>query len=163
MEIDQGRKKLDAAGLGVPAFAGHCAFQVWKPVERVIADFTPSLSSYCKGGFEQKMSGQEALLILDVNPSAGKAEMRTAHRRIMILSHPGKGGTPYLAIRINEAKDLLEETTKHSLKLRDDSCIFNLNHPVTVFIHVLTINNFTVKWYNNKRLICLLLSFKENF
>ncbi|KAF1411151.1 hypothetical protein FQV23_0001565, partial [Spheniscus humboldti] len=111
-ELDRGlARTMIAVGLGVAtvAFAGRYAFHLWKPLEQAITETakrisTSSLSSYYKGGFEQKMSRREASLILGV---------RTAHRRIMILNHPDKGRSPYLATKINEAKDLLESTAKN--------------------------------------------------
>ncbi|NXL59300.1 DJC15 protein, partial [Chordeiles acutipennis] len=98
-ELDRGlARTMIAVGLGVAtvAFAGRYAFHLWKPLEQAITETAKkisasSLSLYYKGGFEQQMSRREASLILGVSPSAGKAKIRTAHRRIMILNHPDKG------------------------------------------------------------------------
>ena len=62
-----------------------------------------------RGGFEPKMSTREAALILGIKPSAPKSKLKEAHRRIMLLNHPDRGGSPYMASKVNEAKDLLEK------------------------------------------------------
>ncbi len=62
-----------------------------------------------RGGFEPKMSSREAALILGVRPSVSKIKLKEAHRRIMLLNHPDRGGSPYLASKVNEAKELLDK------------------------------------------------------
>ncbi|CAH8431835.1 unnamed protein product [Schistosoma bovis] len=65
-------------------------------------------SKYYRGGFEQNMSRREAALILGVSQQSSRNKIRDAHKRIMLLNHPDKGGSPYLAAKINQAKDILE-------------------------------------------------------
>ncbi|XP_041766080.1 mitochondrial import inner membrane translocase subunit TIM14 [Anopheles merus] len=67
-------------------------------------------SKYYRGGFDAKMNKREASLILGVSPSASKAKVKDAHKKIMLLNHPDRGGSPYLAAKINEAKDFMDNT-----------------------------------------------------
>ncbi|KAI3382654.1 hypothetical protein SNEBB_005397 [Seison nebaliae] len=66
-------------------------------------------AKYYRGGFETKMSRREASLILGISPHAHKNRVKDAHKRIMLLNHPDRGGSPYMASKINEAKDLMDK------------------------------------------------------
>lgn len=75
---------------------------------------TSTFVHYYRGGFDQKMSRREASLILGLKENAAKDSIKDAHRRIMIANHPDRGGSPYLATKINEAKELLEGKTRNN-------------------------------------------------
>lgn len=68
------------------------------------------LGKYYKGGFDNKMSKVEAMLILNVKPGVSKSELKDAHRKMLLINHPDNGGSTYVASKINEAKELLNLT-----------------------------------------------------
>ena len=53
------------------------------------------------------MSEEEASAVLGVDRGAGEAEIRAAHGRISAVVDPAHGGSPYLAIKVDQAKEVL--------------------------------------------------------
>ncbi|KAI8390891.1 uncharacterized protein BYT42DRAFT_554687 [Radiomyces spectabilis] len=96
------------AGAATAGRLGLKAFQEWQKMPKA-----PRLSKFYKGGFDAKMNKREAALILGLREAQiSKQKVKEAHRRIMLLNHPDRGGSPYMATKINEAKEFLEGKAK---------------------------------------------------
>jgi hypothetical protein len=69
----------------------------------------------------ERMSRGEALEVLGLEPGADEAEIRAAHKRLLRLVHPDRGGSAYLARRVYAARDtLLEQPRKTRTRTGDD-------------------------------------------
>lgn len=54
-----------------------------------------------------RMTREEAYSILGLEPGADAAEIKAAHHRLMMACHPDRGGSDWLAARLNQARDVL--------------------------------------------------------
>jgi DnaJ-class molecular chaperone len=61
------------------------------------------------GPFLHPMTRREAGQILGISSYASIAQVKEAHRRVMLLNHPDRGGSPFIALKINEAKEMLSK------------------------------------------------------
>ncbi|XP_011340600.1 mitochondrial import inner membrane translocase subunit TIM14 isoform X2 [Ooceraea biroi] len=109
---------LLAVGIGLAAvgYAGRYLFRRLPNLSQRMAETVKRLDSeslanskYYKGGFEPRMTKREASLILGVSPTASKAKVKDQFKKVMSVNHPDRGGSPYVAAKINEAKDMLEK------------------------------------------------------
>eukprot|EP00397_Hematodinium_sp_SG-2012_P060289 GEMP01078325.1.p1 GENE.GEMP01078325.1~~GEMP01078325.1.p1 ORF type:complete len:112 (+),score=14.84 GEMP01078325.1:166-501(+) len=65
-------------------------------------------------GFDREMSRREACKILNLNMTTmNKSKIKDTHRRLLLANHPDKGGSTFLATKINEAKDQLIGSKSH--------------------------------------------------
>lgn len=63
-------------------------------------------------GFAPTLDRQEAVKILNLPKSFTQADIQRQHRVMMGLLHPDKGGSSYIATKINESRDFLALGTK---------------------------------------------------
>lgn len=95
------------AGVAVAAFLGRAGVVAWRRSRGGVGALG---KAFYKGGFEPRMNRREAALILSLKEqSVTKDKIRKAHRTLMLLNHPDRGGSPYLATKVNEAKEFLEK------------------------------------------------------
>ncbi|KAJ0416773.1 hypothetical protein BJX65DRAFT_216623 [Aspergillus insuetus] len=100
-----------AVGLGVAtaAFLGRAGFVAFR---RYRGGVNAVGKAFYKGGFEPRMTRREASLILELpERTLNKEKVRKKHRQLMLLNHPDRGGSPYLATKINEAKEFLDKNS----------------------------------------------------
>jgi hypothetical protein len=60
------------------------------------------------------MSEEEACAVLGVDRGASETEIRAVHGRISAMVAPARGGSPYLAIKVDQAKEVLVRAAAQS-------------------------------------------------
>jgi hypothetical protein len=99
---------LVALAIGVLAYAGREALAA-----ALVPAFLAALLRWRPSGGPPideggaTMTRAEALRILDLAEGASDDAIRDAHRRLMVRIHPDRGGSTFLAAKLNEARDVL--------------------------------------------------------
>jgi hypothetical protein len=87
--------------VGALTLFGPLIYQKWRAARgRRVGGGTSRHSS-------SQMTREEAFEVLGLHPGASETEIREAHRRLMRGAHPDAGGSDWLAVRINLARDIL--------------------------------------------------------
>jgi len=85
---------------------------------RIDSGATPRTRRHVVRPEDGEMSAEEALDVLGLERGASATAVRAAHRRLMQLVHPDRGGSNYLSTKINRAKDVLLAEAARSVPAR---------------------------------------------
>lgn len=102
---------MESRGLTLPAFAlaGLGGFLVWR--QRMKARKAAAGDAFQGAGprdvSQETMGREEAYAVLGLSPGAGEEAIRRAHHDLMQKIHPDHGGSSYLAMKLNLARDTL--------------------------------------------------------
>ncbi|EPY49690.1 TIM23 translocase complex subunit Tim14 [Schizosaccharomyces cryophilus OY26] len=95
--------------LGIGIAASAAVGKIGIDAFRKYRNLNGSVKNFVKGGFEPKMSRTEAIQILSLNNRGlTRQKIKNAHRRLMLANHPDRGGSAYVASKVNEAKGILD-------------------------------------------------------
>jgi hypothetical protein len=81
------------------AYVGKASLVALRDERRALADDREDAT--------RRLSRGEALEVLGLEPGAEEADVRAAHKRLLRLVHPDRGGSAWLARRIHQARDTL--------------------------------------------------------
>lgn len=89
------------------AAGGVTAIEIWR--ERAIRAEGAGAAAAIHVPPKASMSRAEAASVLGIAVDADLDGIRAAHRRLIAQLHPDKGGTDYLASKINQARDVMSD------------------------------------------------------
>ncbi len=78
--------------------------EIWRAREIKLDEAVSARPPASVGGV---MKAEEAASVLGVAPGASAEEVRAAHRKLIAQLHPDRGGSDYLAAKINDARAIL--------------------------------------------------------
>lgn len=102
---------LILAGLGLTfvGAAGKIAIKAvrYYKMQKFGIHINSDRAQFYKGAFDVPMTRNEACLILGVKTTANEEEIMKRYKTLIMINHPDRGGNPFFASKINQAKDLL--------------------------------------------------------